>query len=83
MPMDPEERELQIKLARFQVDIQLFLAESLGFFAVSAAFFIAAYQSTKSTYFPVFLFLALFWFAVANWLLRKVNSVRRKLGELK
>jgi hypothetical protein len=85
MPMDPEERELQIMLAKFQVDIQILLAASFGFYAVSAAFFIAAYQIalTSKIDFLAFLFFALFTLTIANVLLRKLNMIKRKLGNLK
>ncbi len=42
--MDKEERELQIKLAKLQADVQIWLATSLALIAVCGGLLIAGYQ---------------------------------------
>ena len=79
MPMEPEERQLQIKLAQLNARLQIYIASVFGFFALCAVFLIAAYQSVNTWLYLV----AIICFIPAVAFIYKTVSCHEELEELK
>lgn len=82
--MDHEERELQIKLAQLNAELQIDLAWTFGLIAAAIVFFVFAYQAKESFGVYVLSWVAAFgcMFAAAFWIY-KTNECHDKFKELK
>lgn len=87
MPMDPEERELQIKLAQMQTNIQIWFTLGITFFAAGVASLIAEWQIItlpddtifKALAIILFGFFAILSMALSYVSFRKYNSCHMEL----
>ncbi len=90
--MDKEEKELQIKLAKLQADIQIWLTASFAFLALLAGSVIAAWQFyfspptdpaiLKSFLFDTFVVIAVAFAVLAVISVLKMESCRDQMDNL-
>jgi hypothetical protein len=83
--MDPEERELQIKLAKLNADLQICLAYFFGFFAGSLAFGILGYEllSVHSSLATLIFILAIIFLCLNVAPLYKLNQCYKAFKNLR
>lgn len=93
MSLHREDRELQIKLARLQSEIQIYLTAAFGFLAGFFAFIAIFYQFyfaspaenslVKNITGIGIVLLAFLCLSAANWFIRKMSTARKQFEELR